>query len=87
MNQYVGQLLVYIGPHQVETEEFYKVSLDQLIKRAKTLRGDVSSLVKYREQSGEYQKLNKKQKTVTVKLQGKFSTEEWKEFNKAVNRG
>lgn len=87
MNQYVGQLLVYIGPDQVETEKFYKVSLDQLIKRALTLRGDVKSLVKYREQSGEYKKSNKKQKTVTVKLQGKFSTEEWKQFNKAVNRG
>jgi hypothetical protein len=87
MNQYVGNLLVYIGPHQVEAEQFYKVSLEDLIKRAQTLRGDVKTLVKYREQSGEYHGLNKKQKTVTVKLQGKFSDDEWKQFNKAVNRG
>lgn len=87
MNQYVGELLVYIGPHKVETEQFYKVSLDQLIKRALTLKGDVKSLVQYREQSGEYKNLNKKQKAVTIKLQGKFSNDEWKQFNKAVNRG
>lgn len=87
MNQYVGQLLIYIGTHQVESEDFYKVSLDQLIKRAQTLRGDVKSLIKYREQSGEYQGTNKKQKEVVIKLQGKFSVDEWKQFNKAVNRG
>lgn len=87
MNQYVGQIMVYIGPHQVEAEQFYKVSLEQLINRALTLRGDVKNLVKYREERGEYNNLNKKQKTVTVKLQGKFSTDDWKQFNKAVNRG
>jgi hypothetical protein len=87
MNQYVGQLLVFIGQNQVESEKFYKVSLDQLIKRAQVLKGDMKTMVQYQEKNGEYAGLNKKQKTVTIKLQGKFPNEIWKEFNKAVNRG
>lgn len=87
MDQYVGKLLVFIGNNQVETEEFYKVSLDQLIKRAQTLRGDMTKMVHYKENHGEYAGLNKKQKQVIIKIQGKFPNEAWKTFNKAVNRG
>lgn len=87
MNQYVGQLLVFIGKDQVDSEDFYKINLEQLIKRGQSLRSDVQNLVKHREQQGEYINLNKKQKKVTLKLQGKFSNETWKTFDKAVNRG
>lgn len=84
---YFGKLIIYVGSDRVDEKNIDGTNMEQIILSAKQLRTDVQKMVTYKQNQGLYPGKRSKDLKVAIKLQGKFSNEEWKSFNQAVNRG